>query len=87
MYFIIFLFLLFIWAYNVWVISPPFPNPLPFLCPLPLPPYSLTTRQKLFCPYLYITEFSLKKFNFLCLNAETNISVTRKKCEYEPMTK
>jgi hypothetical protein len=32
-----FFLLLFIYTYNVWVISPPFPRPLP--CPLP-PPFS-----------------------------------------------
>jgi hypothetical protein len=42
----IFLFLLFICAYNVWVISPPFP------LPLSLPLYPLATRRKLFYPYL-----------------------------------
>jgi hypothetical protein len=33
-------FLLFICAYKAWVISPPFPHPLPYhpLHPLPLPP-------------------------------------------------
>jgi hypothetical protein len=50
----IFFFLLFICAYNVWVISPPSPLPPPSLPPLlpPSNPYSLATRQKLFCPYL-----------------------------------
>jgi hypothetical protein len=47
------IFLLFICAYNVWVIPPHFPHPFPDLpLPLPLPPYPLATRQKLFCPYL-----------------------------------
>jgi hypothetical protein len=32
-----YLFLLFICAYNVWVISPPSPHLLPFPYPLPLP--------------------------------------------------
>jgi hypothetical protein len=36
----------FICAYNVWVISPHFRQPPT------LPPQPLTTRQKLFCPYL-----------------------------------
>jgi Mn2+/Fe2+ NRAMP family transporter len=40
------IFILFIYAYNVWVISPPFPRSLAYL-PLPL-----TTQQKLFCSYL-----------------------------------
>jgi hypothetical protein len=47
------IFILFICAYIVWVISPPSPHPL--LYPpnsLPYPPLPLTTRQKLFCPYL-----------------------------------
>jgi hypothetical protein len=38
--YLIFIFLLFICAYNAWVISPPFPHPLPYHphCLLPLPP-------------------------------------------------
>jgi hypothetical protein len=32
--------------------SPVTPWPLSFLCSLPLPTYPLTTRQKLFYPYL-----------------------------------
>jgi hypothetical protein len=47
--------LLFICAYEAWVISPPCPHPLPYhpLHPLPpSPPLPLNTRQKLFCPYL-----------------------------------
>jgi hypothetical protein len=36
-------------SYNVWVISPSFPHSLPYLpCPLPLTPYPLTARQKLY---------------------------------------
>jgi hypothetical protein len=42
-------FIIFICAYNVWVISPPFPPPPPLFSPYPQP---LATRQKLFCPYL-----------------------------------
>jgi hypothetical protein len=47
------IFLLFICAYNVWVISPLFLPP-PNLPPhsLPYPTLPLATRQKLFCPYL-----------------------------------
>jgi hypothetical protein len=39
-FFLIFIVLLFICAYNAWVISPPCPHPLPYhpLHPLPLPP-------------------------------------------------
>jgi hypothetical protein len=48
-----FFFLLFICAYNVWVISSPFLLPLPFLPnPSLSPPTLLAARQKLFCPYL-----------------------------------
>jgi hypothetical protein len=32
-----FIFILFICAYNVWVISPPFPSPPPLHAPPPLP--------------------------------------------------
>jgi hypothetical protein len=39
-------FIIFIRAYNVWVISPSL-----HLLP-PLPPQPLATRQKRFCPYL-----------------------------------
>jgi hypothetical protein len=48
------IFILFICAYNVWVISPPFPHPFPYPPPrlLPVPLYPLATQQKLFCPYL-----------------------------------
>jgi hypothetical protein len=47
------IFILFIYAYNGWVISTPFPYPLPYTpCSLPLPHYPLTSWQKLFCPYL-----------------------------------
>jgi hypothetical protein len=49
----LFFFLLFICAYNVWVISPPSPHHLPYLPgPLPLLPYPLAIRQKLFFSYL-----------------------------------
>jgi hypothetical protein len=39
-FFLIFIVLLFMCAYNAWVISPPCPHPLPYhpLLPLPLPP-------------------------------------------------
>jgi hypothetical protein len=46
-------FIIFICAYNVWVISPHSPTPSLTLLTLPSPPYPLATRQKLFCPYLY----------------------------------
>jgi hypothetical protein len=45
-------FILFTHAYNVWVISPPFPMSLPPLPAPPFPPLPLATPQKLFCPYL-----------------------------------
>jgi hypothetical protein len=53
-FFLFFIFLLLICAYNAWVISPPCPHPLPYylLHPLPLPPHPLHTQQKLFCPCL-----------------------------------
>jgi hypothetical protein len=48
-----FFFHLFISAYNVWAISPTYLLPPPSTPhSLPLPPYRLTSRQKLFCPYL-----------------------------------
>jgi hypothetical protein len=47
-----FIVLLFICAYNAWVISPPCPHPLPYHPLPPSPPHPLDTRQKLFCPYL-----------------------------------
>jgi hypothetical protein len=46
---LLFIYLLFICAYNAWVISPPCPHPLPYhpSCPLPLPPqYSAETIFK-----------------------------------------
>jgi hypothetical protein len=46
--FLIFIVLLFICAYNAWVISPPCPHPLPYhpLRSLPLPPTpSIPTRN------------------------------------------
>jgi hypothetical protein len=47
------IFILFICAYNVWVISLPFPHPHPYPRSAPsLFPPPLLTQQKLFCPYL-----------------------------------
>jgi hypothetical protein len=43
----VYFFLLFIYAYNVWVISPHFLPPPPLS---PCPPQSLAIRQKPFCP-------------------------------------
>jgi hypothetical protein len=38
LFFIFYFLILFICAYNVWVISPPFPPPPPLILPHPLPP-------------------------------------------------
>jgi hypothetical protein len=43
------IFILFICAYNVWVISSPFPHPLPYPpTPLPLPPTPLLPGRNYF---------------------------------------
>jgi hypothetical protein len=51
-YFYFYFFLLFICAYNVWVISHPFSLLPPFPLSLSLSLHPLATRKKLFCPYL-----------------------------------
>jgi hypothetical protein len=46
-----FIVLLFICAYNAWVISAPCTHPSLTTHSTPPPPHPLDTQQKLFCPY------------------------------------
>jgi hypothetical protein len=62
-FFFFLIFILFIRAYNVWVISPPFPHPHPLPYPdvpsLSPHPHPFASWQKLFCPKISISEDAL----------------------------